>query len=42
MKKIVRLTEIAYLEKVDRAKQAVIFMPFTTTRACQKFEPKIK
>lgn len=26
----------------NRAKQAVIFKPFTTTRACDKFEPKIK
>lgn len=26
----------------NRAKQAVIFKPFTTTRACDKFKPKIK
>lgn len=26
----------------NRAKQAVIFKPFTTTRACARFKPKIK
>ena len=26
----------------NREKQALAFIPFTTTRACDKFEPKIK